>query len=216
MFCMCVSTLTNSKVFQTAPLGFFNYWKKYVISWLLFHLQMFFPSNFCHHGTAYQRILLSWLFLLCDRTYTHLCCPREFPLRLIVVLVLYCSYDHSDYPVNLITISLVLKIFTDLKYTVQSQLSWPKRFLLVLFWVLFDTVCNFRGVSVSCFMLHRNFSSPLPQTLQEPLTTCCVVPWTTSSWGVLSLHFEKNYIEGIRQNAILSVIFQSYCTLATS
>ena len=73
----------------------------------------------------------------------------------------------------------------------QSQLNWPKTFLIVLCWVLFDPVCNFRDVSASCFMPHRSFTSLLPHTLREPLTTGCVVPWTTSSWGGLSLHFEK-------------------------
>ena len=98
----------------------------------------------------------------------------------------------------------------------QSQLSWPKTFLMVLCWVLFDPVCNFRDVSASCFMLHRSFTSLLPHTLREPLTTGCVVPWTTSSWGGLSLHFEKKLHSRNWVKCNIVCYFPVVHTLATS
>ena len=94
----------------------------------------------------------------------------------------------------------------------QSQLSRPKTFLIVLCWVLFDPACNFRDVSASCFMLHRSFTSLLPHTLREPLTTGYVVPWTTSSWEGLSLRFEKRKLPAGLGKMQYCLLFSS-CTI---
>lgn len=180
--CVWLYTVTNSKAFESISLEFLNCEINHVILWFLFQVQIFF----FFHLTLAITILLTVECCCLDSSFcvTNICMsPTSTWISFVIVMFgLCCPCDHSGYPTNLITVSLFLKIFTYLRCTIKSLLSWPKRFHLSSFLSIIWFMYKFRDASVSCFMLHRSFSFSLPPNTARILTTCCVVPWTTSSW----------------------------------